>query len=360
MVPLAFGTQTVGSIIRPASFCGVVGYKPSFGTLSRAGIKLLAESLDTVGTIARTVDDAALMVGALSGRGELVELAKIDRPWIGICRTHDWRETQPEVGEALDAAARGLAAAGARVIQVDLPPSFAALGDAHGDILGYELARNLGFEHAHHGVRLSSRLRELLDAGLRGSRPSATTVLASSRICPAPRCRACSTRATCSSRRARPAKRPRASSPPGNPVMNRVWTLLHVPCVTVPGRDRAERAAGRAAGDRPDRRRRAHAVGGALDPRTAGRGLRMRSRYWLIAIAAVAVLLSGCSKLTPENYAKLKSGLTYAEVKSILGEPARCDDLVGFKSCRWGDDSRNITVRFAGDQVVLYSAENVR
>ncbi len=86
----------------------------------------------------------------------------------------------------------------------------------------------------------------------------------------------------------------------------------------------------------------------------------MRSRYWLIAIAAVAVLLSGCSKLTPENYAKLKSGLTYAEVKSILGEPARCDDLVGFKSCRWGDDSRNITVRFAGDQVVLYSAENVR
>jgi outer membrane protein assembly factor BamE (lipoprotein component of BamABCDE complex) len=86
----------------------------------------------------------------------------------------------------------------------------------------------------------------------------------------------------------------------------------------------------------------------------------MRARYSLIAIAAVAVLLAGCSKLTPENYAKLKPGLTYAEVKSILGEPARCDDLVGFKSCRWGDDSRSITVRFAGDQVVLYSAENVR
>ena len=86
----------------------------------------------------------------------------------------------------------------------------------------------------------------------------------------------------------------------------------------------------------------------------------MRSRYSLIAVAAVAILLSGCSKLTPENYAKLKPGLTYAEVKSILGEPARCDDLVGFKSCRWGDESRNITVRFAGDQVVLYSAENVR
>lgn len=86
----------------------------------------------------------------------------------------------------------------------------------------------------------------------------------------------------------------------------------------------------------------------------------MRSRYFPVALAAVAILLSGCGKLTPENYAKLKPGLTYAEVKSILGEPARCDDLVGFKSCRWGDESRNITVRFAGDQVVLYSAENVR
>jgi outer membrane protein assembly factor BamE (lipoprotein component of BamABCDE complex) len=86
----------------------------------------------------------------------------------------------------------------------------------------------------------------------------------------------------------------------------------------------------------------------------------MRLRYLPVALAAVAILLSGCSKLTPENYAKLKPGLTYAEVKSLLGEPARCDDLVGFKSCRWGDDRRSITVRFAGDQVVLYSAENVR
>jgi outer membrane protein assembly factor BamE (lipoprotein component of BamABCDE complex) len=86
----------------------------------------------------------------------------------------------------------------------------------------------------------------------------------------------------------------------------------------------------------------------------------MRSRHLTIAFAAVAILLSSCSKLTPENYAKLKPGLKYDEVTAILGSPARCDDLMGFKSCRWGDDSRNVTVRFAGDQVVLYSAENVR
>jgi len=82
---------------------------------------------------------------------------------------------------------------------------------------------------------------------------------------------------------------------------------------------------------------------------------------WTIVVAlAVGLVAAGCSKLTPENYAKLKPGLTYGEVTAILGSPSRCDDLLGFKSCRWGDDSRNITVRFAGDQVVLYSAENVR
>jgi Asp-tRNA(Asn)/Glu-tRNA(Gln) amidotransferase A subunit family amidase len=233
MVPLAFGTQTVGSIIRPASFCGVVGYKPTFGTLSRAGVKLLSESLDTVGAIARTVDDAALMVGALTGRDELVDLAKTERPWVGLCRTHDWRETQPEVGEAMEAAARGLVAAGARVIQVDLPADFAPLGDAHGDILGYEIARNLGFEHAQHNGRLSSRLRELLDAGagITAARYDRARELAHLARAALPgvfdECHVLLAPSTTG-------EAPVGLESTGNPVMNRVWTLLHVPCVTVP------------------------------------------------------------------------------------------------------------------------------
>ena len=73
MVPLAFGTQTAGSIVRPASYCGVVGYKPTYATLPRAGVKLLAESLDTPGVMARSPEDAALLVGALTGRELLRE-----------------------------------------------------------------------------------------------------------------------------------------------------------------------------------------------------------------------------------------------------------------------------------------------
>ena len=67
MVPVAFGTQTGGSIIRPASYCGVVGYKPSFDTINPTGVKPLAGSFDTVGLFARCVDDCALVVGVLAG-----------------------------------------------------------------------------------------------------------------------------------------------------------------------------------------------------------------------------------------------------------------------------------------------------
>jgi len=233
MVPLAFGTQTVGSILRPASFCGVVGYKPSFGTLSRAGVKPLAESLDTVGAIARTVDDAALLVGALTSRAELLALPQAERLRIGLCRTHDWNQTRAEVGDAMEAAARALSAAGARVSQVELPQSFAALGDVHGDILGYELARNLASEHINHAVRLSTRLRELLAASeqVSSERYDRARVLA----------RACRTAVSgamdeCHVLLAPSAtgEAPEGLDSTGDPVMNRVWTLLHVPAVTVP------------------------------------------------------------------------------------------------------------------------------
>ena len=79
-----------------------------------------------------------------------------------------------------------------------------------------------------------------------------------------------------------------------------------------------------------------------------------------LATAVLLLALAGCSKLTPENYAKLKVGMTYGEVTAILGAPDRCEDAMGFKSCRWGDDARNVTVRFAGDAVILYSGENLR
>src|SRR3954453_2841624 len=84
MVPLAFGTQTAGSVIRPAAFCGIVGYKPSFGTIPRAGVKMLCDSLDTVGTMARNVEDVAFLTGVLSDRPTLIDLAMPEKPRIAF------------------------------------------------------------------------------------------------------------------------------------------------------------------------------------------------------------------------------------------------------------------------------------
>lgn len=79
-----------------------------------------------------------------------------------------------------------------------------------------------------------------------------------------------------------------------------------------------------------------------------------------LALLLAAALLASCGKVTAENYAKLKVGMTYQETTAILGNPSRCDDMAGFRSCKWGDDKSSITVRFAADKAVLHSAENVR
>lgn len=78
------------------------------------------------------------------------------------------------------------------------------------------------------------------------------------------------------------------------------------------------------------------------------------------ALAVLALLAAACSKLTVENYDKLKVGMSYDEVKNILGAPERCSEMLGVKSCTWGDDKRHINVNFVGDQVVIFTAENIR
>ena len=104
-------------------------------------------------------------------------------------------------------------------------------------------------------------------------------------------------------------------------------------------------------------------VAGARTVRSANRrftrGHIMRTPR-LPCLLALLVALAGCDKLTAENYAKVRVGMAYQEVTAILGPPASCDDTLGFKSCRWGDDERNATVRFVGEKVVLHTAENIR
>lgn len=236
MVPLAFGTQTAGSIIRPAAFCGVVGYKPSFGLISRVGVKALSDTLDTVGTIARTVPDAALFAAALTGRNELLiddRVSPAGKVRVGICRTYEWRQAQPEMMNALESAARTLAANGAQVREITLPADYAGLVEAQTDIMFAEQAQSLAHERLAHWALISPKLQGILEAGLKVLIERHDAALALAR-----RCRhalgTVFTECDVLLAPSAPGAAPLGLEMTGDPVFNRMWTLLHVPCVNIP------------------------------------------------------------------------------------------------------------------------------
>jgi Asp-tRNA(Asn)/Glu-tRNA(Gln) amidotransferase A subunit family amidase len=234
MAPLAFGTQTAGSIVRPASYCGIVGYKPSHGTLPRMGVKMLSESLDTLGVMARSATDAALLVGALSGRAALLELQPLGRaPRIALCRTHEWTAAQPETMQALEHAAKTAARAGARVQDLALPKEFAGLLQSQIDLMYYESYLSLSSDRVHRYEGLSDTLKKLLAAAGKvdaarydearalaaGCRAMLAGVFADADAILAP---------------SAPGEAPRGLAATGDPVFCRIWTLLGVPAMNIP------------------------------------------------------------------------------------------------------------------------------
>lgn len=166
MVPIALGTQTGGSIIRPAAFCGVIGFKPSFGTISRAGLKLAAESLDTIGLLARDLDDIELAWRVLvSHSATKTNLTSRTAPRVALFRTHHWTKASTDTVAAVEGAADHLRAAGAIVTDVPLPDGFAELSAARIVINGYERARALAWEFNTAASRLSPALTRVLYEG---------------------------------------------------------------------------------------------------------------------------------------------------------------------------------------------------
>src|SRR5438094_1261870 len=125
MVPLAIGTQTGGSVVRPAAYCGVVGFKPSFGLFPPAGMRINTEALDTVGIMARSVGDIALFRAAMMAIPYAAPAMPETAPRLGLCRGPHWDEAQPEGRAVLEAATDRLASAGAVIRETELPPECA-------------------------------------------------------------------------------------------------------------------------------------------------------------------------------------------------------------------------------------------
>jgi Asp-tRNA(Asn)/Glu-tRNA(Gln) amidotransferase A subunit family amidase len=234
MFPVAFGTQTAGSIIRPAAFCGVVGYKPTFGMISRIGMKLMSDSLDTVGVLARTVADCAFFAGAVAGRDLGDPDAHPGRaPRIGICQSPTWDLAAPETQALVPTIATALARAGAAVEARELPSAFNALTTAHPIVMNAESARALGWELATHPDDVSEGLRERLTFGLSQTEAALTEayeVFASTQRAFPAAMAGLDVLVTPSA----PGEAPAGVEWTGDPAFNFIWTSLHVPCVTVP------------------------------------------------------------------------------------------------------------------------------
>jgi Asp-tRNA(Asn)/Glu-tRNA(Gln) amidotransferase A subunit family amidase len=239
MVPLALGTQTAGSLMRPAAYCGVVAFKPSFGGINRAGAKPLSDTLDTVGTIARNVPDAALFAAALSGRTSswLVRpLAEhVSRPLrVGLCHTYEWAQALPETQAAMQNAADAIRANAGMVLRdVQLPVDYQQLAQAQTYIQLAEQAQCFAYERLNHWAQLSPRLQGIVQAGL-----AVTVEQYDQAQALVARCRAQLAEVfqdvDVLLAPSAPGAAPLGLDNTGDPVFCRIWTVLHTPTVNIP------------------------------------------------------------------------------------------------------------------------------
>jgi Asp-tRNA(Asn)/Glu-tRNA(Gln) amidotransferase A subunit family amidase len=233
-VPLAFGTQTAGSHIRPASFNGIYGLKPSWQLVSREGLRMAAPSLDTVGWFGRSVDDLILVAGAfrLPMVGDTSATVKGLR--VGLCYSPVWHRIEPAGREALALAARRLEEAGAIVAELELPTPFGRLNEARELINLREGSASFLPEYlgAYEKLAPDLRARVELRADFRaGALLEAYTLADACRpqfdALFGPRLDVVLTPAA-------PGEAPEGLHTTGDWVFNEMWTLLHVPCVAVP------------------------------------------------------------------------------------------------------------------------------
>ena len=234
MVPAAFGTQTGGSVLRPAAYCGVFGFKPTFGAFNRRGVFPAAESLDTVGLITRSLDDIELLSAVLELRPPAPPALLDSPPRVALCRTPLWHSARAETVAAVEDAAERLGKAGARVREVVLPEEFAGLRNAARETINnYERAAAMVHEWVTDRERISDRLRQRVALGRAMPRAEYIAALQLGEDCrarlPSVFDEADVVLAPCVNGEA-----PRGLGETGDPGFQAIWTILHVPALSLP------------------------------------------------------------------------------------------------------------------------------
>ena len=233
MVPLAIGTQTVGSTIRPASYCGVVGFKPTYGAVALTGAFQQSPSQDTVGLFGTSIDDVRCLATVLGIDAGGVDVAHLDPPRLGFIRTPWWGRLDPASRARIEAVVESIAAAGAEIVEVDLCRTpFEGIIEAQQVVTEREGAVSLAGEFGRHEELLSERLRAMCERGARTSDAAYGAAFAVRN--------ACHRHLTRAWEGLDAAIMPAADEAPaglestGDPTFVRPWSLLGYPALTLP------------------------------------------------------------------------------------------------------------------------------
>jgi len=234
MVPAALGTQTGGSVLRPASFCGVFGFKPTYNTFNKQGVWPAADSIDTIGWLARSIDDIELLTAVLRMQAPQPPRRLDTAPRVGVWRTDLWDTAQDESKAAVETAAKKLGAAGAKVRDIELPQAFTGLHVVARSTIGlHERAACMAFAWDRHREQLSPQMRRYVENGQKISRDDYVEGLHCLDQCrallPAVFADLDLLLVPCV-----PGEAPHGLGATGDPSLQAIWTALHAPTMTLP------------------------------------------------------------------------------------------------------------------------------
>src|ERR1043165_9204228 len=234
MVPIATGSQTAGSVIRPGAFCGVAAFKPSYKLIPTIGVKCYAWSLDTVGLYAAGVADVAFATAAMTGRDLRVDRTAPSAPRVALVRTHIWADASPDMQTAVETTARAMEAAGASAKEGTLPPVLEDAWRAHKVIILYEAGLSYAYEYDNKRALLGPKTVAMLDEA-RGvgvdTYDDARRTASRARLALADLMGDYDVILTPSA----PGAAPHGIGATGVASFNLLWTLMGTPCVNVPG-----------------------------------------------------------------------------------------------------------------------------
>jgi Asp-tRNA(Asn)/Glu-tRNA(Gln) amidotransferase A subunit family amidase len=233
MIALAVGTQTGGSVIRPASFCGAAAIKPSYRLLPMIGIKCYSWTLDTAGLFGAGVEDVARGLAAITGRSELLPQAEMTKPRIGVVTQDFAGAPEASGGEALRVAVAAVERAGASVRTLNLPEIVAKAWLLHPVVQEFEAHQALAWEYNVRYAAMEPNLRGRLDESkgtTSAAYDEAIAVAAVARHALGEIFNEVDAILTFSA----PGAAPKGLDSTGDAKFNRLWTLMGVPCVNVP------------------------------------------------------------------------------------------------------------------------------